>query len=428
MAIIVLENINRAHYSDDHSNATSIAKTETGGHGRVLRTETSVSAHKAAHHGPVWRQENSPHRDEQAHLEVDGTIREVMTRGRRFIDRGLPILILGETGTGKEVLARALHRYGARRSAPFVALNCASIPETLIESELFGYARGAFSGASPGGMKGKLAQAHGGTLLLDEIGDMPLGQQARLLRALSEGEITPLGASAPLALDFQLICATHQRLDVLIEAGLFRADLYYRIAVGVLRLPPLRHRSDLRALVQRIAQEAAGHAVSIAPGAWERLLACTWPGNLRQLRAVLRCACAVARDMHVEADDLPTELLQVGSDASASTRVSTAGTGLRVPRMAGNDAGTQRERVLRVLAHTRWNLSVAARDLGICRSTLYRQLKSLGIPHIRDTGAALVENEWAMTDLSTSHCPPPPETFRDDVYRRLGVKASHPQV
>jgi len=363
-----------------------------------------VSAHEAAHHVRVWYQGNHPHRDNDD-VAMDSAMREVMARGRRFIERGLPVLILGETGTGKELLARALHAYGPRRTAPLVALNCASIPETLIESELYGYARGAFSGALPGGMKGKLARAHGGTLFLDEIGDMPVAQQTRLLRALSEREITPLGASAPLALDFQLICATHQRLDALIEAGLFRADLYYRIAVGVLHLPPLRERSDLRALAQRISQEEAGQAVTIAPAAWERLLACKWPGNLRQLRSVLRYACAIARDARIEADSLPAELLQMRTHADASIHVSTVGTGFHVPSTTGTDSGTQRERVLRVLADTRWNLSVAARDLGICRSTLYRQLKSLGIPHIRDAGATLIESELAATDPSKSSRP-----------------------
>jgi transcriptional regulator of acetoin/glycerol metabolism len=337
-------------------------------------------------------------------------MREVMARGQRFIDRGLPVLILGETGTGKELLARALHAYSGRRS--LVALNCASIPDTLIESELFGYARGAFSGARPGGMKGKLEQANGGTLFLDEIGDMPAAQQARLLRALSEREITPLGASTPVALDFQLICATHQRLEALVEAGVFRADLYYRIAVGVLRLPALRERSDLRALTERIAREEAGCPVTISPAAWQRLDSCRWPGNVRQLRAVLRYACAVARDARIEADDLPHELLQMRAQTDMLAPPRGRLTDLGEPDAGQAEAAArtkgvaQRERVLHVLARTRWNVSVAARDLGICRSTLYRQLKSLGIPHIRDTGAALTESDFsAMPEPRESEWP-----------------------
>jgi transcriptional regulator of acetoin/glycerol metabolism len=324
-------------------------------------------------------------------------MREVMARGKRFINRGLPVLILGETGTGKERLARALHAYGARRSAPLVALNCASIPDTLIESELFGYARGAFSGALPGGMKGKLAQAHGGTLFLDEIGDMPAAQQARLLRALSEREITPLGAQSSVALDFQLICATHQSLESLVEAGLFRADLYYRIAVGVLRLPPLRERSDLPALVERIAREEAGGPVTITADAWASLRACAWPGNVRQLRAALRVACAVARDARIEADDLPQTLLQMRVPLMSVPRRDAGPVAAQAAGQPVQRGEQQRERLLNVLARTRWNISVAARDLGVCRSTLYRQLKSLGIPHIRDAGAALIENDALST-------------------------------
>lgn len=354
-----------------------------------------MSAHKAAHRVHACADGNNPSQDLDEQLETDSAMREVIARGKRFIHRGLPVLILGETGTGKERLARALHLCGARRPAPLVALNCASIPETLIESELFGYARGAFSGALPGGMKGKLAQANGGTLFLDEIGDMPAAQQARLLRALSEREITPLGASAPVAIDFQLICATHQSLEALVEAGLFRADLYYRIAVGVLRLPPLRERSDLDGLVERIAREEAGGPVTITAAAWASLRACEWPGNVRQLRAALRYACAVARDAKIEADDLPRELLRMRApnmrgDLGDHRMAPARAVGQRTPRTR---PGEQRERVLSVLARTRWNISVAARDLGVCRSTLYRQLKSLGIPHIRDSGAALIESE-----------------------------------
>ncbi len=323
-----------------------------------------------------------------------------MERGRCFVDSGLPVLILGETGTGKEVVARALHQYSARRTQSLITLNCASIPETLVESELFGYSRGAFSGALPGGMKGKIEAAHGGTLFLDEIGDMPLNQQARLLRALSEREITPLGATRPVAVEFQLICATHQNLPELVQDGTFRADLFYRIAVGILRLPALRERTDLANLVQQIANEEAGHPVSIEQGAWEALLSCRWPGNVRQLRAVLRCACALSKDGVLRSGDFPQDLMRHSNVPSvAASGAGAIGNEAESRPRSDSRSAQKRERVLRVLAGSRWNMSAAAKDLGVCRSTLYRQLKSLGIPHIKDGGFPLGETyaEFAIT-------------------------------
>jgi transcriptional regulator of acetoin/glycerol metabolism len=348
--------------------------------------EIDVSAHKATHSDSGMRKNPYPRLEELT--ANDAVMIEIIERGKRFIDRGIPVLILGETGTGKELLARALHAYSTRRDAAFVALNCASIPDTLIESELFGYTRGAFSGALAAGMKGKLIQANGGTLLLDEIGDMPAAQQTRLLRALSEREVTPLGASSPTAINFQLICATHQELSLLVEEGRFRADLFYRIAVGVLRLPARRERSDLVNLIERITKEEADdhlNDVTFEDDALGVLNSCEWPGNLRQLRAALRYACAVMKDSTIRVDDLPRELMNVRAFSTARQRMEHAPSPF-------DDAiqPNQRDRLLEVLANTRWNISAAAKDLGICRSSLYRQLKSLGIPHVRDVGHDLL--------------------------------------
>ncbi|WP_429326999.1 sigma-54-dependent Fis family transcriptional regulator [Paraburkholderia sp. GAS348] len=319
----------------------------------------------------------------------DAVMIEIVERGKRFVDRGIPVLILGETGTGKELLARALHAYSTRRDAAFVALNCASIPDTLIESELFGYTRGAFSGALTAGMKGKLIQANGGTLLLDEIGDMPAAQQTRLLRALSEREVTPLGAASPTAINFQLICATHQDLSALVEEGCFRADLFYRIAVGVLRLPALRERSDLVKLIERITNEEADDQVdqvTFEADALGVLMSCEWPGNLRQLRAALRYACAVMKDSTIRVEDLPRELMNVRAFSAKQQRI-----GQTLSQIEDCVKPDRRDRLLEVLADKRWNISAAAKDLGICRSSLYRQLKSLGIPHVRDAGHELLK-------------------------------------
>lgn len=340
---------------------------------------------------------------------TDTRMRDLLVRGKRFVERGLPVLILGETGTGKEFLARALHEYSERRAQAFVAINTASLPEHLVESELFGYQRGAFSGALPGGMKGKLQQADGGTLFLDEIGDMPYALQTRLLRVLSEREITPLGASHAVPIDVQLICATHQDLASAVAQGTFREDLYYRIAVGVLTLPTLRERDDKPELIARmLCDEWPGlrpdQALDrVAPDALSCLLMHAWPGNLRQLRAALRYACAVMSGHMLCVNDLPPELVTSAhvestrcdapmdmrarevSYAAASTSCAPA-----VERHAQTPRhDSERERILQALAQHRWNISAAARTLGFCRASLYRKLKQLSIPHVRDCGEVL---------------------------------------
>lgn len=322
----------------------------------------------------------------------DDVMRDLVERGKRLIDRGIPVLILGETGTGKEYLARALHDYSARRRASWIAINCASIPESLAESELFGYCKGAFSGALPGGMKGKVQQADGGTLFLDEIGDMPFALQTRLLRVLSEREVIPLGALRPVPVDVQLICATHQDLKTLVAEGRFREDLYYRIAGGVLRLPALRERSDRPALVMQMIADELGHPAGesmIDPAALQRLLAYPWPGNLRQLHAVIRYSCAVMNDGRITLRDLPEELMQFQSVTLAqvlplhrpASRMAAEGASQANAADPGRD---ERTRVIEALNGSRWNISAASRQLGMCRASLYRKLRQLEIPHVRD--------------------------------------------
>ncbi|WP_150567680.1 sigma-54-dependent Fis family transcriptional regulator [Pandoraea morbifera] len=347
---------------------------------------------------------------------TDARMRELLARGKRFVDRGIPVLILGETGTGKEFLARALHAYSERRAQAFVAINTASLPEHLVESELFGYQRGAFSGALPGGMKGKLQQADGGTLFLDEIGDMPYAMQTRLLRVLSEREVTPLGASHPVPVDVQLICATHQDLTSAVANGTFREDLYYRIAVGVLTLPTLREREDKAELIARMLCDEwpglrADQALArVSPQALSCLLASAWPGNLRQMRAALRYACAVMSTSQLCVDDLPPDLVAASQARSAAGTAMASATRLRgdvddsvasretpgamhrgqaLEARRANESEVERDRILQALAQHRWNISAAARTLGFCRASLYRKLKQLSIPHVRDCGDAL---------------------------------------
>ncbi|MGC7411431.1 sigma-54-dependent Fis family transcriptional regulator [Pandoraea pneumonica] len=333
---------------------------------------------------------------------TDARMRDLLARGKRFVDRGLPVLILGETGTGKEFLARALHAYSERRAQAFVAINTASIPEHLVESELFGYQRGAFSGALPGGMKGKLQQADGGTLFLDEIGDMPYALQTRLLRVLSEREVTPLGASRAIPVDVQLICATHQDLASALAQGKFREDLYYRVAVGVLTLPTLHERDDKPELIARmLCDEWPGLRMDqalarVSADAMTHLLTYAWPGNLRQMRAALRYACAVMNGNVMRVEDLPpavtaaTSMTHVAPTAAvANTTSANVATERDTPRMQ------ERERILQALSQHRWNISAAARTLGFCRASLYRKLKQLSIPHVRDCADALTSGHYA---------------------------------
>ncbi|MGI4838731.1 MAG: sigma-54-dependent Fis family transcriptional regulator [Janthinobacterium lividum] len=347
----------------------------------------------------------------------DPQVRQAFRRALRLMERGIAVLIQGETGTGKEVLARALHLHNQQtRRANLVSLNCASIPETLIESELFGYARGAFSGALPGGKKGKVLQADGGTLFLDEIGDMPYEQQTRLLRVIAEREITPLGAEQSIPVDFALICATHQDLSARIKAGEFREDLFYRIATGVVHLPALRERTDRADLIcSMVAAEMPERdpRQAIADDVWGVLMNHPWPGNLRQMRAVIRYACAVMEGSRIQRHDLPEEFagaaalqpaheIRTGTAPYSAPNTPPLATGFanvtplrrRMPVDTRVDkSAEERHNVLQVLKLCRWNMTAAARELGICRPSLYRILRRLEIAPLR---SQLAEGEGLL--------------------------------
>ncbi|MEO8804806.1 MAG: sigma-54-dependent Fis family transcriptional regulator [Burkholderiaceae bacterium] len=230
----------------------------------------------------------------------DPQIDALLQKIRRVLDRDIPLLILGETGTGKELLARAVHHDSNRSRQAFVAVNCASIPESLIEAELFGYEDGAFTGARKKGAPGRLVQANGGTLFLDEIGDMPLSLQARLLRVLQERCVTPLGSTKSIAVDIAVICATHRNLREMIERNEFREDLYYRLNGLALRLPALRERTDLEAVCKRILQaERPSDTPGLSPQVLEMFRRYAWPGNIRQLANVLRTAAVMSASEHI---------------------------------------------------------------------------------------------------------------------------------
>ncbi len=228
---------------------------------------------------------------------------------KRVVERNVPVMLLGETGTGKEMFAQALHRSGSRADKPFVAINCASIPEALIESELFGYISGAFTGARKDGHAGKILHANGGTLFLDEIGDMPVSLQTRLLRVLEEREVMPLGGEVPIKLDIRLISATHCDLQARIAQKEFREDLYYRLHGVTITMPPLRDRSDRPQLIRHLVmQESDGDGNVVLD---DRLLAALdqhpWPGNVRQLRHLLRTMIALRETDLLTLADLPPE-------------------------------------------------------------------------------------------------------------------------
>lgn len=290
---------------------------------------------------------------------------EVKRRARRSASAESPVLLLGETGTGKELLAQAIHGASSRAHKAFVSINSAAIPADLLEAEFFGTAPGAFTGADRKGRPGKFQIAQGGTLFLDEIGDMPLALQTRLLRVMAEGEVAPLGAAKTRAVDIHVICASHRDLSVLVSEGRFREDLFFRLGCARFCLPPLRERTDKLALINRLLEQEARNSrvsVGIAPSALQLLLGYAWPGNVRQLRHVLAYACAVCEGGTVQVADLPVEVR--GEQVAAPTE---------------DRASPERQVVLDALIRHRWKPLPTAQALGISRATLYRRVNQLGI-------------------------------------------------
>lgn len=296
--------------------------------------------------------------------------------------RGVTVLITGESGTGKELIAQALHAYSGRTRGPFLAINCAAIPETLLESELFGYERGAFSGAVEA-RPGKFELAHGGTLFLDEIGDMPFLLQAKLLRVLQERELYRLGAREPHRVDVRIIAATNQEPEILIQTGHFREDLYYRLNVVRISLPPLRERGEDIALLANYFLEKHRQTDPQGPRGFseearQQLLAHSWPGNVRELENVIAKAVLNARSSVITAEDLAlnsdlrhAQGLAVEPGTSSAVTIETL-----FEQEAGNVfAVAERLLIAKALERTRHNQVQAARLLGISRNVLRERMK-----------------------------------------------------
>lgn len=350
--------------------ATVMERTTAPGSARQPAMQTAEAPTSGSHPGP----------------EADD-VQPLLAKAVRVLNEGVSVLVNGETGSGKEVFSRRLHAASRRSTGPFVAVDCASLPETLIESELFGYDEGAFTGARRKGMAGRIREAHGGVLFLDEIAEIPLTLQTRLLRVLEERVVTPLGGGQGVAVDFDLVCATHGHLPVLVQAGRFRADLMYRVAGFTVALPSLSQRSDRHALIERLFMESGGAAkhLRLERDALAVLAAYRWPGNVRELRSTLRAVVALA-DVGdaVTAAALPAHLQ--GTHAAHAAHTAHADHASHADR--ANDVAAafthppQSEPLLAITRHAidealkacDHDVAKAARRLGVHRSTVYRHI------------------------------------------------------
>ncbi len=322
--------------------------------------------------------EDPPAARGQQHVGEDPQMRRNLACARQLYAKQVPILLHGATGTGKEAFAKLLHRGGLWSDKPFTTVNCAAIPESLIESELFGYTRGAFTGAAKEGRVGKILQSNGGTLFLDEIGDMPLTLQTRLLRVIEEREVVPLGSDQAIPVNLHVISATHRDLKQMIEKGQFREDLYYRLNGITLHLPLLKDRADKPELIRTLLREEAQgeEAVEIDDEAFRRLMEYPWPGNIRQLRNALRTAAALCRDGLIRASNLPQEILDTEAVALPAPVAERGAEDTCAQDAAPSAALREAEcaALLKELERMRWNISRTAQALGISRNTLYRKI------------------------------------------------------
>jgi DNA-binding NtrC family response regulator len=313
-------------------------------------------------------------------------IQELLDRIATIADTSAAVLVTGESGTGKEVVARILHERSRRRERPLVFVNCAAVPPSLIEAELFGHERGAFTGAIKK-REGRFQVADGGTLVLDEIGELPLETQAKLLRVLQDGDVVPVGSNVAVKVDVRIISATNRDLKAMVEAGRFREDLYYRVKVFEVHVPPLRdRRSDLPILIEHFLREFAVDAAALptlSPAAWTALQTYAFPGNVRELRHAMQHACILARGGEIDVGHLPREIAGDAVGAFGSAKPSS-----EVPRASLSEAMEQYEKelILRTVHAAGEKRQRAAKLLGISRKSLWKKLTKYGAQAHRRNG------------------------------------------
>lgn len=306
-------------------------------------------------------------------------MREIKLLGERFARGDEPVLILGESGTGKELVAQAVHMASPRKDKPFIPVNCAALPRELIESELFGYAPGAFSGSRTGGMKGKFEMADNGSIFLDEIGELPLSMQSKLLRVLESGEVQKLSATQPVYVNFRLIAATNRDLEKMVRAHRFREDLYYRLKVLTLPLPPLReHPEDIALLIRIFFEEMLGfqraHTLEVSPEVLAVLKNWSWPGNVRELKNLLSYTIYMlnANDTTIELKHLPAHFSPCSNSTGSPENADLT--------LAETLKQAEISAIKAALKSSNGNRTLAARQLGISRSKLYAKLRGFTIP------------------------------------------------
>ena len=347
------------------------------------REEYNVVAQRVAY---LDKKLNSYKRRIQSALSPKFSLQSILGKGKaitsfqdllvRYAQVDLPVLITGATGTGKELAANALHCESLRKDGPFVSINCAAIPKELFETELFGYAPGAFSGAHKDGMVGKIELADQGTLFLDEVGDTPLDAQAKLLRVLEEHVLFRVGSSQPRNVNFQVISATNRDLRVMIREGTFREDLYYRINSLTLNMPTLRERrEDIPLLVDHLLKRMERSNVKITDSAMALLMEHCWPGNVRELRNVIIRALSLCRGNVIEMGDLPPEILNDFGECPIPYS-QTAPVHVSLQSMLSNN---ELRLIILTLQEHNWNVSQSAKRLGISRATMYEKLKKYNI-------------------------------------------------